>query len=239
MATDLFKPELIPELVVKIGKSFPVTFLLAVCSLALGLTFAFGVAAAGLCRCKPLNVLSRGYVHFIRGIPSLILIYLLYLGFPQLMKNAFGIDMSRVPKSVYLVWIFAIAVSANFAELMRSAYAAVAKGQREAALACGMTGAQAFRRVVFPQAFGVALPSLGNLVIMLFKLTSLGFIVGVVDLMGKAKILSARTYGSRRLEVYLALAMIYWVLCFGLERLNAALVKRYTRGRREMGGAGI
>jgi L-cystine transport system permease protein len=155
------------------------------------------------------------------------------------MKGVFGINMSGVPKQVYLVMIFALAISGNFAELMRSSYIAVDKGQREAALAAGMTNWQTLRQIILPQAFGIALPSLGNLVIMLFKLTSLGFVIGVIDLMGKTRLLIVQTYGSRRLEAYLALSVIYWAFCFLLERLNKLLVKRFTRGRKLQTGGSV
>jgi L-cystine transport system permease protein len=237
MATKLFKPEIIPELIWKIIQAFPLTLTLAVGSLILGLIMALGIAVLCLRAPKVPRSIANGYIHFIRGIPTLILIYLLYLGFPQLMKGL-GVDMSGVDKRVYLVVIFALAVSANFAELMRSSYLSVDKGQQEAALAAGMTSRQGFQRIVLPQAFAVALPSLGNYIIMLFKLTSLGFVVGVVDLMGKTRILINLTYGSRRLETYLALAVIYWALCFVLERLNKLLIKRYTRGRKDLAEGG-
>ncbi|MDR2359999.1 MAG: amino acid ABC transporter permease [Oscillospiraceae bacterium] len=233
MSTDFFKPEIIPELVWKIIQAFPLTLILTVCSLILGSLIALGIAVLALRSPKVTRGMANGYIHFIRGIPTLILIYLLYLGFPQFMKGL-GVDMSGVDKRVYLVVIFALAISANFAELMRSSYLSVDKGQGEAALAIGMTARQGFKRIVLPQALAVALPSLGNYVIMLFKLTSLGFVVGVVDLMGKTRILINITYGSRRLETYLALAIIYWALCFVLERINKLLITRYTRGRREL-----
>ncbi|MDR0862466.1 MAG: amino acid ABC transporter permease [Oscillospiraceae bacterium] len=232
MSNQPFKAGLIPEYVIKILGAFPTTLILAVAALIIGIAIGACLAAASFSTKKPVRVIASGYIHFIRGIPPLVLIYLLYLGFPQLMKRL-GVDMSAVDKKAYMIVIFAIAISAGFSEMMRSSFLAIDKGQTEAALSIGMTKLQAFRRIVFPQAFGVALPSLGNNIIMLIKLTSLGFVIGIVDLMGKARIIITIGYRTRMLEVYLALAVIYWAMCFLLERLNKHLVRVYTKGKKQ------
>ena len=67
-----------------------------------------------------------------RGIPILILIFLIYLGLPQLLKQI-GVDMSGISLTAYIIACLSLSVSANMSEMMRSAYLAVDKGQREAA----------------------------------------------------------------------------------------------------------
>jgi L-cystine transport system permease protein len=90
-----------------------------------------------------------------------------------------------------------------------------------------MTRWQGLRRIVLPQAFVVALPSLGNTVIGLLKDTSLAFLISVVELMGEAKIQAAR--GLQLFEVYVVVALIYWGVCVAIERLVAALERRVRR----------
>lgn len=94
-----------------------------------------------------------------------------------------------------------------------------------------MTPFQAMRRIILPQALVVAFPNFGNLFISLVKDTSLAFIISVVEIMGAAKIVGAR--GLRFFEVYIVAALIYWVVCFCIERLVWLAERRLRRYERE------
>ena len=111
-------------------------------------------------------------------------------------------------------------------EIIRSALMSVDEGQVEACYSLNMTKWQALISVVIPQAFVVALPSLGNNFISLLKETSLVFNIAVVDIMAQARIVGARSY--RYFEVYIAVSLIYWVCCMLLERLLAK-IETYVR----------
>lgn len=222
----------IPGYIPKIMKAFPITIEILLLSLLFGLVLGAIVTVGSLSKRKILNIVSKGYISFMRGIPTLVLIFLLYLGLPQVMTGI-GIDMSGVSKVAYIVACLSLSTSANMAEMMRASYLAIDKGQREAAYSVGMKGFTAFRRIIFPQAFGVAIPTLGNNIIMLFKETSLAFTVGVIDLLGKARAISAASYGSNKLEVYIATGLIFWVICFVLENLSKLCEKAYTKGRKK------
>jgi L-cystine transport system permease protein len=228
-----FKTDYFLQYIPKILTSMPTTLLLTVFALIFGLFIGALLCMASLGKYRWLSRLSAFYLTFMRGVPQLVLIFLLYLGLPQLLKRI-GINMGGIDKLVYLVGIFSLAISAPISEMMRSAYLAIDKGQREAALSVGMTGFAAFRRIIFPQAFGIALPSLGNSIIMLFKMTSLGFTIGIADLMGRARLISAYGYGTRRLEAYLAVAVIYWGSCVILEQANRLLLRWYSRSKKEI-----
>jgi L-cystine transport system permease protein len=229
---NTFKVDYFLRYIPRILSAMPVTLLLTVFSLLLALALGVLFCALRLGKYTVLNRIAGGYITFIRGVPQLVLIFLLYLGGPQLLKQ-FGINVSGVNNKVYLVVIFAIALSAPISEMMRSAYLAVDKTQREAALSVGMTSFAAFYCIVFPQAFGMALPVLGNTVIGAFKLTALAFSIGVADLMGKARLISAQGLGTRKLEAYLAVALIYWGSCVVLEQANRLFVRWYSRGRKQ------
>lgn len=222
----------IPGYIPKILKAFPVTIEILLLSLLFSLMIGAIVAVGSLSKNKVCNTVSKGYISFMRGIPTLVLIFLLYLGLPQAM-NSVGIDMSGVSKVAYIVACLSLSTSANMAEMMRAAYLAVDKGQREAAFSVGMKGFTAFRRIIFPQALGVAIPTLGNNIIMLFKETSLAFTVGVIDLLGRARAISSASYGTNRLEVYIATGIIFWAICFLLENLSKFIEKQYTKGRKK------
>lgn len=225
----------VPGYIPRILKAFPMTAEILLISLLSSLLIGALVAAGALNRHKVINKVSNGFIAFMRGIPTLVLIFLLYLGFPQIMA-AIGIDMSGVSKPVYIITSLSLGASANMAEMMRTAYLAVEKGQREAAYSVGMRSSTAFFRIMLPQAFGIAIPTLGNNIILLFKETSLAFTVGVIDILGKARAISAASYGSNQLEVYLAAGIIFWVICAGLEQLSKWAEKLYTKGRRQTAG---
>lgn len=225
----------IPGYIPRIMKAFPLTMQILLISLLFSLLIGAVVAAGALSGSRVLNRICRGYVSFMRGIPTLVLIFLLYLGLPQVLTKL-GADMTGVSKVTYIIACLSLSLSANMAEMMRASYLAVDKGQREAAYSIGMKGSTAFRRIVFPQAFGVAIPTLGNNIIMLFKETSLAFTVGVIDILGKARAISSASYGANRLEVYIATGLIFWAICFVLERVTKSAEKIYTRGRKKATG---
>ncbi len=108
-------------------------------------------------------------------------------------------------------------------------FESIDKGQVEAASALGMNYFQALIRIILPEAIVVALPSLGNAFIGLIKGTSLAFVCSVVEMTAEGKILAGRNY--RYFEVYISLAIIYWVITFVLERVISYLEKAPGTGR--------
>ena len=135
---NTFQPIEILRAIPKILQAFPMTMLILLSSLLFSLLIGAAFAMMSLSRHKALNAISKGYVSFMRGIPTLILIFLIYLGLPQLLKQI-GVDMSGISLTAYIIACLSLSVSANMSEMMRSAYLAVDKGQREAAWSVGMT----------------------------------------------------------------------------------------------------
>lgn len=216
----------------KILAAMPTTLLILGVSLLMSLILGFLIALAALSRKKGWNTFSKGYIAFMRGIPTLVLMFLIYLALPQFVAGLGG-SMADVAKEVYIIACLSLSTSANMAEMMRSCYLSVDKGQREAAYSVGMSPVTAIRRIVLPQAFAVAIPTLGNNIIMLFKETSLAFTIGVLDILGRARVLTTTSYGANRLEVYIATGLIFWAICFILEKATKLLEKMYTKGRKK------
>lgn len=222
----------IPGLIVKILSAFPLTMEILLISLVISLALGALVTVGSLSKKKAVQAISKGYISFMRGIPTLVLIFLLYLGLPQVLKEV-GIDIGGWNKIIFIIATLSLNTSANMAEMMRASYLAVDKGQREAAYSVGMKPFTAFRRIIFPQAFGIAIPTLGNNIILLFKETSLGFTIGVIDILGKARAISAASFGANKLEVYIASGIIYWIICVVLEQGSKYVESLYTRGRKK------
>lgn len=221
----------IPGLMASTMQAFPTTLKLVVWSLLFSLLIGLLFAFFSLSKSKVLNVIARGYVSFMRGMPTLVLIFIFYFVVPVYLKKI-GIDTGSWSKDLFIIITLSLSVAANMAEMMRSAYQAVNRFQWEAAYSVGMTNFDAFRRIIFPQAFGVAIPNLGNNIVTLFKSTSLAFSIGALDLFGKVQLISGRLYGLNRAELYLGVAVIYWIVCVLLEWATKQAEKVYTKGRK-------
>ncbi|MCD8010210.1 MAG: amino acid ABC transporter permease [Lachnospiraceae bacterium] len=225
-----FDPSKIPGLMSTVMKAFPTTIELVVFSvffsLLLGILFVT-LALSG-------NRIPKGiygvYIAFMRGMPTLILIFILYFVAPIYLKKA-GISTDSWSKNVFIIATLSLSSGAAMGEMIRSAFLSVDRIQWDAAYSIGMGRLAAFRRVIFPQMFGVAIPTLGNNIVSIFKSTSLAFSIGAVDIFGQAKLISGRLYGLNRAELYIGVALIYWVICLILEQVTKWAEKLYTKGR--------
>ena len=224
--TFVFHAEDVPGYVSSILTALPMTVYLLVYSLLLGLAIGLLLTVAQLRGGRVLSGIAHGYISLMRGVPSLVLIFLLFMGLPQLMPA-----LAKLPKSTFIVVAMTLKSSANLGEMMRSSYLAVDHGQTEAALSVGMTEPQALRRIVLPQAIAIAVPNLGNNVIGIFKDTALAFSIGTLDLMGRAQTISQASYGASRLEVYVGVAIIYWAICLLLQLITSLIERATSRGR--------
>jgi His/Glu/Gln/Arg/opine family amino acid ABC transporter permease subunit len=223
-----FMVDVLPAL----ARALPVTLNITVVSICLALPLALATALVRISRVPVLGQVAALYVSFMRGTPLLVQIYLSYYGLPKYLnwlgdRYGWSLDVSGIPAIAFIYLAFTLNVGAYASEIVRAAIEAIDRGQMEAALSVGMTRWQGMRRIVLPQAFAIALPSLGNSVIALVKDTSLAFLVSVVEVMGEAKIQGAR--GLQFFEVYLAAALVYWVVCIVIERGVAVLERRVRR----------
>lgn len=195
----------------------PYTLFLVVLSLSFGLILGLALTVISLNKNKTGQLFVKSYIGFMRGTPPLLLLLLVYYGLPELFQ-IIGVDINSWYKTVFAVIAFSLGISAFFSETMRSAYLAVDKGQTEAALSVGMSHRQALKRIIIPQAFTISIPNMGNLFIALFKESSFVFSIGINDIFEKAHSLSSDGYGVRQLEIFIALALIYWVICILIEQ---------------------
>ncbi len=210
-------------------RALPVTLELTAVSLVLALALALALALIRVFRVPGLRQAAAVYISFMRGTPLLVQIYLAYYGLPKVLNwlhdvHGWSLDVSGIPAIAFVFLALTLNVAAYSSETFRAAIEAVPAGQLKAALALGFRPGQAMRVIVLPQAFAIALPSLGNTAIALLKDTSLAFLVSVVELMGEAKIQAAR--GLQFFEVYIVAALVYWVVCIGIEWMLARLELR-------------
>ena len=223
--------EYIVKIIPSLLEALPVTLTIAGSALVIGFIFGLLICAAKLSGNKLLAGLANGYTRLVRSVPTVIMLFLLFYGLPELLL-LIHIDITDWDKISIGIVCFSIFNAAYFSENMRSAYEAVDKGQHEAAASVGLTTFQALYRIIFPQAFVVALPNFGNTIILSLKDTSVIFTLGVIDLLGKAKLISSNGFGIHKVEVFIAVALLYWLIIFMIEKLVALLEHVYSKSKR-------
>lgn len=220
--------EILPTLI----QTLPLTIYILVVAAICGFLLAMIVAAVRITKIPILSQLFAVYASFMRSTPGVIHIFIVYYGLPVLLSG-FGVNINTISRVTFSIVALVLYNGAFVSEILRPSYLAVSREQHEAAISVGMTSWQRHRCIIFPQVLPIALPSLGNALIDLLKDTSLLFLIGLVDIMGQADIIIANTYGVYQLEVYIAIALIYWalssILVFGLNVLEKRFSRYYQR----------
>jgi octopine/nopaline transport system permease protein len=210
------------------------TLLVAVLAYLIGLGAGCLTAAAKLSGPLPLRWLAATYTTVVRGVPALLVIWLLFYGGSGLagwVAGLFGYG-GRLELSAFAVGVAAVGLvsGAYAAEVIRGAVQAVPKGQLEAARALGMHRLLILRRILVPQALRYALPGLGNVWQMTLKDTTLVSVVSLAELMRQAYVASGST--RQPFLFYLVAALVYLVITTLSETGFRALSRRADRGVR-------
>lgn len=199
------------------------TILLSILSIVLATVLSLLGALGRLSRFPPAYAVATFYISLIRGTPLLLQIVFFFLALPQL-----GI---RLPG----LWAGVLALGLNYGaymtEIMRAGIQSVGPGQREAALAIGMTQPQIMRRIVLPQALRLVIPPIGNQFIAMLKDTSLISVTGFVwELLWRAQKVGRANF--RSLEALLIAAVFYWIITIMFSAVQAKIEKNLSRGDR-------
>lgn len=182
-----------------------VTLIITFASFVFAFVLAIFLAIITMTKNKAIQAILKVWLSLFRGTPLLAQLFLFCYGiFPYVP------GINKMSLTVQAILCLALSYSAYMAETIRGAILSVDKGQMEACISTGMTTMQGYAHVVLPQAFRLAIPSLMNNFIECFKGSSLCSMVGVVDMMLRAKMLANKTY--RFIEVYFCVLILYWVL---------------------------
>jgi polar amino acid transport system permease protein len=190
------------------------TFLALIIGLILGLLF-------GLMRSSPLALLrvpAAIYIDTFRATPILVQLVWIYYALPILM----GVQMGNIAAASVGIGLHE---AAYIAEIFRAGIASIHRGQSDAAKSLGMSYGQAMRRIILPQAVRRMVPPFINEFATLMKLTTLGSVLAVNELLHEAENLINNTY--RPLEVYTALALVFGLLIYPFIWLSQRLEKRW------------
>ena len=188
------------------------TMAVAVCSYLLGVVIGILFASLKLSQFVVLRYIADFYTTVIRGIPELLVIYLVFFGGGGLLRSVasglFGYD-GYIDPPLFVTGMLCIGLSAGAynTEVIRGAVLAVPAGQIEAAKAIGMSKAKRFWRILVPQVSRFALPGLGNVWQLTLKETSLISVIGLVEIMRNAAVASGST--KEPFTFYLVAALLY------------------------------
>ena len=215
--------EFIRNNMVFIGGGLWETIRISIFSILLATVLALLAALGRLSTFPPIYAISTFYVSLIRGTPLYLQIFVFFLALPQL-----GIILSGIVAGVLAL---GLNYGAYMSEIFRAGIASVSKGQREAALAIGMTPGQTMTRIVIPQALRFAIPPTGNEFIAMTKDSALVSATGFVhELMWRATKVGRAQFHN--LEALIMAAIFYWSLTLILSYFQGRLESRLAKGER-------
>ncbi|WP_313169247.1 amino acid ABC transporter permease [Massilia oculi] len=178
----------------------------------------------GIARVSPYRAISlpvAGLVQVVRAVPLLLVLFWVYFFLPAVT----GVKTSQATTMLMVLVVFD---SVYLAEIVAAGMRALPRGQLESARSLGLGYGAALRHVVLPQTLRHGLPSIVNQLVSTIKATSLGYIIGLSEVSFIATQINTLVF-TQAVEVYLILALTYFILCFGLSRLAFLLERRLQR----------
>ena len=201
------------------GLSLTVLLSLGALLLAMPLGLLLGVARVSTRRAIRWPVATL--VQLVRAVPLLLVVFWVYFFLPAVT----GVKTGQASTMLMVLVLFD---GVYLAEIVAAGLRALPKGQLESARSLGLSYPQALRLVVLPQTLRNGLPSIVSQLVSTIKATSLGYIIGLSEVSFIATQINTLVF-TQAVEVYLILALTYFILCFGLSRLAFLLERRLAR----------
>jgi polar amino acid transport system permease protein len=198
---------------------FGVTILCWIVGTLGGLLLGFAIACAYRWSIAPVRWAIDGYVELIRGTPFMIQLFILYYGGPH-----FGLVLTPVQAGILSFIVYG---SPYFAEIFRSGFNAIPRGQIEAGRCVGLPEVTILRRIVLPQMLVPITPPLTNFIIILSKETAILSVVTVPELLYETQTMAAETFTF--VEPFLVLSLFYWLMVIVTSWLGGRVEARVTR----------
>ena len=219
---SFFDPDVVARYWPVFLKGLGITVMLTMVVIVLAGLLAIPVALGRLSHRRWLRAITGAYVEFVRATPLILQLIYIYYVLPMA-----GIRLEPITAAIAGL---TLNYAAYLSEVYRSGIEAVPKSQREAAESLGLKPGIVFRKVIFPQAFRIVLPTLGNYFIALFKDTALASVVTVQELMFSGQIIAARNY--QYFTVYTVTALLYFAVGYPSALLVRQLEAWSKRGWR-------
>jgi His/Glu/Gln/Arg/opine family amino acid ABC transporter permease subunit len=200
-------------------KGLALSWELSILSVLIGLAAGIVLAAGRLYGFPGLRHLATAYIELVRSVPQIMIIFWVFFGAAPLTGHALDAWLAA------LIALSLIA-SAYLAEVVRAGLLSVPKVHRESAYSAGLAPATIFLHIVLPQAMRNMLPALIAHIIMIFKVTSLVYLIGLVDFFRATMLVNNRDYAPGPL--YLTMAIVYFLCNFGLSKLLRRFDPKYA-----------
>jgi general L-amino acid transport system permease protein len=206
----------------------PLTLILSVVSCVLAFPLAIALALGRRSDMPIVRAICVGFIELIRGVPLITVLFMASVMLPLFLPS--GVTIDKVLRALVGITLFA---AAYLAEVVRGGLQAMPLGQYEAADALGLTYWQKMATVILPQALRSVIPPLVNSFISTFKDTSLVVIISLTDLLLAAKVSTADPlWRPYFVEIYVFVAVIYFIFCFSMSRYSQWLERDLARGQR-------
>lgn len=206
------------------------TVLITLLSFPVAVAVGLPVAVARLYGPAPLRWLASAYVEFFRGIPVLLLLYLLYYALPAVGRVLGLGDLLMMQPLTTAVLGLGLNYAAYEAEIYRAGIGSIAAGQWEAAKALGMSPGLTFRRIILPQALRVILPPSTSDLVALFKDTSIASVITIIELSKQFQIMATSGASYAQIaEIGAVTATLYLAMSLPLGYLSRALEQRWAK----------
>lgn len=168
------------------------------------------------------------FIETIRAVPLITILFMASVMIPLFLPD--GMNFNKLMRVLIGITLFS---AAYMAEVIRGGLQAIPKGQYEAADAMGLTYWQSMILVILPQALKLVIPGIVNTFIGLFKDTTLVYIVGMFDLLGRIQAANhdANWLGTT-VEGYAFAGFVYWIICFGMSRYSMAIERKLETGHK-------
>ncbi|MBC7860235.1 MAG: ABC transporter permease subunit [Burkholderiaceae bacterium] len=201
------------------------TLQLTVLAMAGGIVLGTLLAMMRLSSIKPVSMLATGYVNLVRSVPLVLVIFWFYFLVPYIAAWVIGAaEPVTVGAFSSALITFVMFEAAYYCEIMRSGIQSIPRGQVWAGQALGMSYWQMMSTIVLPQAFRNMIPVLLTQTIVLFQDVSLVYVLSIPDFVGAASKVAQRD--GRLVEMYAFVAVVYFILCYGLSMLVKRLHQR-------------
>ena len=208
------------------------TIAVSITAMIIGFSFAAIFTPLKLSKFKFFNLIANIYTTVIRGVPELLVIYLIFFGGNAVVMSiakVFGYNKYIELNALTIATIAIAVISATYSsEVLRASYLAISKGQIEAARALGMNKFSIFFKVISPQVIRHALPGIGNVWQITLKDTSLISVTGLVEIMRQSRISSNVEHSP--LTFLITAAILYLCLTTISGRVFKTLEVNYSKG---------
>ena len=228
-AGDGFLSELLPKVESSVWGGLLLTFLLAIVGIVASFPIGVLLALGRQSRLPVLKVFCTLFIEMVRGVPLVTILFMASIILPLFLPENMRID--RVLRAMVGMTLFA---AAYMAENVRGGLQAIPRGQYEAAKAVGLTNVQTMTFIVLPQALRTVIPAIVGQFIALFMDTTLAIIVGLMELLavGKAVLQSNQEWLLRDKEVYLFIAVLFWIFTYAMSYASRRLEVSLGLGER-------